>query len=984
LGTVSVGGTATQKDSVLATLDSAGPTRRRRLLVWLLVILSAVALATAAMLAFAVLPHEHRMSAAAIDRMERAIRTEELFTEQASVQREVLLTGDPALIDEFEQLRRLFVAALTELRANLDRPEQAKYDAAKRAYDVFLADHDKVVAAIAAGHQQDAVDIGLGQAKQSWLEAETQLHALHEGEVAAVRKELDSNATQSMWLTGLLLVLSLAPALATFSLGRAFRRIHLGQLLDADRQRLAEAQRVAKLGSWENDLRTGQVTWSDQLYRLFGFEPGATEPSMSHLVDRCHPDDREGLLAFLGQPPSSEPFSYVNRIVWPSGEVRWMETQGEFTLAEDGTPLAIVGIGIDVTERETAAASVRDAQDKLGQQEATMRHRAYHDALTGLPNRALLLERMERALAEHDGAGDRGVAVLLIDLDGFKRVNDSLGHGIGDQLLVRVAERLARGVRGLRRPDGVDPRRVPDTVARLGGDEFAVLLADSDAERARAVAERVLHECEDRFAIDGRELDVAASIGVAVASSSWTPAELLRNADVAMYAAKEAGGSRMAMFDPEMHTLAVERLAIEADLRSAIADRQLTLHYQPIVDAVTRRVTKVEALVRWEHPTRGMLPPDRFIPLAEETGLIVPLGAWVLAEACREIAAYGNDLEVAVNLSARQLDEPGFPATVSATLLESGLAPERLVLEITESVVMAHDASAFAVLDELRGLGVSLAIDDFGTGYSSLSRLRAMPVAEIKIDKSFIDDVDESGGRAPIVAAVIALAHGLGRQVVAEGVETAHQLAALDRLGCDFVQGYLFSRPLPSWQLAELLAMPVPFPDIEAAAEIDTTASLMDAVVHAVEPHGEEATDDLVRSLLVELSRLTNLESTYVTSVDLARGEQHVLVANNAGDLEIPEDFTLPWRDTLCQRALAHGPRATASVPRDLPGSPGAEALGVRTYAMAPVTRPDGELLGTLCAASTSEQPVDENTVALLDVFAKLIADALDERFRVT
>ncbi|MEA3075200.1 MAG: hypothetical protein QOF60_108, partial [Actinomycetota bacterium] len=781
----------------------------------------------------------------------------------------------------------------------------------------------------------------------------------------------------------LLLGLSLTPGLGAFFLGRAFRRIYLGQLLDADRRRLAEAQRVAQLGSWENDLRTGRVTWSDQLFRLFGYEPGDVEPSMEHFVERCHPDDRDGVVAFLARPPSAESFSHLNRIVWPDGRVRWMETQGEFTRADDGTPLAVVGIGVDVTERETAAANVLDAQDRLRDQEATMRHRAYHDALTGLPNRALLMERMDRALAEHDGTHDRGVAVLLIDLDGFKHINDSLGHGIGDQLLVRVAERIARSVRGVHlSPDGVGASRVPDTVARLGGDEFAVLLADADVTEACVVASRVLQECEERFAIDGRELDAAASIGVAVGPSTWTGADLLRNADVAMYAAKEAGGARFAMFDPEMHTLAVERLALEADLRDAIAGGKLTLHYQPIVDATTRMVTKVEALVRWVHPTRGMLPPDRFIPLAEETGLIVPLGAWVLAEACREIAGYTTGLRVAVNLSARQLDDAGFVDTVAQALADSELDPSRLVLEITESVVMSHDASAFAVLDELRGLGVSLAIDDFGTGYSSLSRLRAMPVAEIKIDKSFIDEVDDEEGRTPVVAAVIALAHGLGRQVVAEGVETAFQLAALDRLGCDFLQGYLFSRPLPADELAQLLAMPVPFPDIEAAGATGSSASLMDAVMHAVEPHDDAAAEQLVRGLLVQLSRLTNLESTYVTSVDLDKGEQRILVANNQADLEIPEGMTVPWRDTVCQRALAHGPRATASVARDLPGSPGAAALGLRTYAMAPITRPDGELLGTLCAASTSEQPVDDNTVALLDVFARLIADALEARYR--
>jgi diguanylate cyclase (GGDEF)-like protein/PAS domain S-box-containing protein len=444
-------------------------------------------------------------------------------------------------------------------------------------------------------------------------------------------------------------------------------------------------------------------------------------------------------------------------------------------------------------------AFVRDLSERK-RFEGQLASQALHDRLTGLPNRVLLRDRVEHALAR---AGRRGasVALLIADIDRFKVFNESLGHDGGDRLLVAVAERLTE----LLRPG--------DTVARMGGDEFALLCEDIGGyHEAAGIASRVVGAFEKPFHVQGNDLALTASVGVAVgALAGPAPELLLRDADVAMYRAKDAGRDRYEVFDETMLADATERLSVENDLRRGIAQDQLRLYYQPIVHLDTGAIAGFEALVRWQHPVRGLLPPLEFIPTAEQTGLIVPLGRYVLAEACRQAASWtemhanGEQLRMSVNVSAKQLVQPGWSDEVAQVLAESGLAPRQLVLEITESVLM-DDADATAVrLEELRRLGVRIAIDDFGTGYSSLGYLRRLPVDILKIDKSFIDGVAEGPHESALARAVVKLASTLRLEAVAEGINSRKQLLQLRRLRCPYGQGFYFSRPEPPAAIAGLL-----------------------------------------------------------------------------------------------------------------------------------------------------------------------------------
>jgi diguanylate cyclase (GGDEF)-like protein len=439
--------------------------------------------------------------------------------------------------------------------------------------------------------------------------------------------------------------------------------------------------------------------------------------------------------------------------------------------------------------------------------EAMLAHRAFHDPLTGLPNRALFADTLARALG-HDPRHPGRVAVLFLDLDGFKLVNDSLGHTAGDQLLGLVAARLRAHV-----PlEGT-------VVARFGGDEFAVLLERvADPTTVTHLAERLLEALRAPFALDGHETFVNACVGVAVGvlgeDDSGT---LLRHADIALYRAKANGPSSVAVFAPVMEERVLARLQREVALRRAVEGGELRLHYQPVVELASGRMVGAEALVRWAHPELGLLLPVEFIPLAEETGLIVPLGNWVLGEACRQARAWQDatwsaPMGVSVNLSARQLRDPDLVAEVAGMLRENGLDARRLELEVTETVAMADAAVTRHALSALRRLGVRVSIDDFGTGHSSLGRLQELAPDALKIDRSFIAGLSRDRGSEAIVRAVSAMAHDLGLEVTAEGIETAEQAACLRTLGVDRGQGFYLGPPVPSEAVDALLTRPAPMP----------------------------------------------------------------------------------------------------------------------------------------------------------------------------
>ena len=427
---------------------------------------------------------------------------------------------------------------------------------------------------------------------------------------------------------------------------------------------------------------------------------------------------------------------------------------------------------------------------------------ALYDPTTNLPNRELLTDRIAHALAGQGPTDVESIAVVLLGLDRFKVINESLGHAIGDRLLVAVGQRLIHGL------------RPSDTVARVGGDEFGIILDPvADVDEARAIADRIVAELSAPFPLNGREWFVSASMGIALAQhGSATPDDLLREAEIAMVRAKGDATQRHAFFEPSMSRHTLERLELESDLRSALERHELRVHYQPIVKLDSTAIVGFEALVRWQHPTRGLVAPLAFIPLAEETGLIVPLGKWVLETACRQAAKWhrarpdpdGPPPFVSVNLSARQFIQEDLVEDVAAVLAETGLAASALELEITESVLMDKSDAGIRTLRRLRALGVRLVLDDFGTGYSSLSYLKHLPLDTIKIDRSFVNGIEESADRS-IVEAVVALAHGLGIGVVAEGIETERQAERLLELGCDLGQGYLFSRPVPAARTGRLL-----------------------------------------------------------------------------------------------------------------------------------------------------------------------------------
>jgi diguanylate cyclase (GGDEF)-like protein len=442
--------------------------------------------------------------------------------------------------------------------------------------------------------------------------------------------------------------------------------------------------------------------------------------------------------------------------------------------------------------------------ESLREQEERLRHAALYDELTGLPNRAFFNERLRQAIRRTARRSDYQYAVLLLDLDGFKLVNDSLGHLAGDRLLVQVAERITTDLRSI------------DTAARFGGDEFAILLEEiRDPDSAVTIAERLQSSLRAPFEVGDQEVVLGASIGIALSTLGYQRTEhVIRDADVAMYWAKSNGKGTHAFFNSSMHTRAVDRLRIEGELRRALEEDELRVHYQPIVSLEKDEVAVVEALVRWQHPVSGLLPPGEFLPVAEESGLMLPLGAWVMAQSCRQMqdwkACLGRPVKVSINISNRQFWHCNIGEKIQECLTRGGLSPEDLILEITESVIM-HDAQlARRTLNQLHDLGLKLHIDDFGTGYSSLEALHQLPIDALKVDRSFVSRYGVDARSRELLRTIIVMGHNLGLDVIAEGVETVDQLEHLKELGCAYVQGYLLSRPVPAEDLRDFLTAPDP------------------------------------------------------------------------------------------------------------------------------------------------------------------------------
>ncbi|MBZ0157635.1 MAG: EAL domain-containing protein [Alphaproteobacteria bacterium] len=536
--------------------------------------------------------------------------------------------------------------------------------------------------------------------------------------------------------------------------------------------------------AWLKDREGRYIAVNEAYGKAVGRTPaevaGKTDPDIwpHDIAERFRADDREVMR-------SGKRMIIEERMVTPAGEVEWFETIKTPLRDEKGEAVGTTGIARDITKRK--------------QMEETIRFQAYHDLLTGLPNRTLFMDRLALEVPQAQRTRKR-IAVLFLDLDRFKNINDSLGHTIGDHLLQNVADRLKGHM------------RETDTLARVGGDEFTVLLPlINQVEDAAKIADKIIGIFKTPFITDGHELHITSSIGISIYPEDGTQAEtLLKNADIAMYHAKDQGRNNFQFYNPALNIRTLERIQLENRLRQTVEHGELVVHYQPQVSIKTRKMVGAEALVRWRHPEHGLLNPLQFIPVAEEAGIIVSIDQWVLRTACAQLKKWLKagypPLYITTNLSARQFQQPNLADTVMCILDETGLPPQSLGIEITETLAMQDTELTARNLKELSAWGVRFSIDDFGTGYSSLSYLKKLPLHKLKIDKSFIMDLTEDPDYQSIVTAVIAMAHSLKLEVTAEGVETEEQVAFLKANGCDEIQGYFFSKPVPADEFGQILS----------------------------------------------------------------------------------------------------------------------------------------------------------------------------------
>jgi diguanylate cyclase (GGDEF)-like protein/PAS domain S-box-containing protein len=547
--------------------------------------------------------------------------------------------------------------------------------------------------------------------------------------------------------------------------------------LKESEERYALAAKGANDGLWDWDLKTNEMHYSQRWKSMLGFDENEVGSSPDEWLSRIHHDDIDRVKLELNAhiERKGSHFQSEHRLRHKNGEFRWVLSRGFAVHNEAGIAYRMAGSQTDITEEK-----------RMSEQ---LIREAFYDTLTGLPNRALFMDRLDHAVKRGKRLYDHCFAVVFLDLDGFKLINDSLGHEAGDRVLIETARRIGGFI------------RQGDTFARLGGDEFVILVEDiRDRKSAECVAERIREVFMTPVMLDEREIFLTGSVGIAVSDGEYERSEdILRDADIAMYRAKARQQGGCVVYDSTMKEATIEFLELRNDLRHALDRDEFCLFYQPIIDLETGAIVCLEALIRWNHPTRGLVPPVSFIPVAEETGLIIPVGEWVLRTACRQIKVWreqGAKVIIAVNLSARQIRDAGFADVVSAIIKETQVEPDSIELEITESVIMEDWEIAERTLAKIKALGVRLVLDDFGTGYSSLSYLHRIPVDKLKIDRSFLAQASVDIEQSSIVRTIIELAKGLEIDVVAEGIETQSQFAQLRNMKCKLGQGYLFARPL--------------------------------------------------------------------------------------------------------------------------------------------------------------------------------------------
>ncbi len=559
-----------------------------------------------------------------------------------------------------------------------------------------------------------------------------------------------------------------------------FERNKSTEALRESEERYALAAHGANDGLWDWDLRNNSIYFSNRWKSMLGYDEDEIADLPEEWIGRVHPDDRPELEAKIAAHINGRNSHLENefRILHRDGTYHWMLTRGLAVRNKSGQAYRMAGSQTDITARKTATEQLV--------------YNAFHDALTDLPNRSLFTDRLQHVITTSARRGEQYYAVLFLDMDRFKIINDSLGHLVGDKLLIEVGQRLSECI------------RPGDTVARLGGDEFSVLLEDiSELKDAVDVADRIHQILSTPIMINGHEIYAAVSIGIALGSELYERAEqVLRDADIAMYEAKKRGSACSEIFDTKMHASILDRIQLESELHGVLDRNELTMVYQPIINLETHRLTGFEALVRWNHATRGMVYPTEFIPLAEETGMIVKIGEWILREACRELGMLQKrfpsppPLRMSINISSKQFAQENLAEMVAEILNETSIAPESLAIEITESMLMENVDAAINTMNQLRAMGVHIHIDDFGTGYSSLSYLHRLPIDALKIDRSFINKLNAKGENQEIILSIMSLAKSLNFDVIAEGVELEHQLEQMKDLACQFGQGFLFSKPM--------------------------------------------------------------------------------------------------------------------------------------------------------------------------------------------